>query len=51
AVLARQHNNANACAPPARFVPIQTALDIVDAFLHTSFEGGRHQQRVEKIPC
>ncbi|MCL2739187.1 MAG: ribose 5-phosphate isomerase B [Bacteroidales bacterium] len=51
AVLARQHNNANACALPARFVSIQTAPDIVDAFLRTAFEGGRHQQRVEKIPC
>jgi len=51
AQLARQHNDANVCALPARFVDINTVLKIVDLFLHTSFEGGRHQRRVEKIPC
>ena len=51
AALARQHNNANVCALPARFIPLDTALDIVQAFLHSNFEGGRHQTRVAKIPC
>jgi len=49
ATLARQHNNANVLALPARFISSQTALEIVKAFLNTSFEGGRHQNRVEKI--
>jgi len=51
ATLARQHNNANICALPARFLSLEATLTIIDAFLHTSFEGGRHQKRVEKIPC
>jgi ribose 5-phosphate isomerase B len=49
ASLARQHNNANILALPARFISTPTALEIVKAFFETSFEGGRHQQRVEKI--
>lgn len=49
ASLARQHNNANMIALPARFIASQLATDIVDTFLNTSFEGGRHQNRVEKI--
>ncbi len=49
AVLARQHNNANVIALPARFIDKDEALKIVNAFLHTDFEGGRHQRRVEKI--
>ena len=49
ASLARQHNNANMIALPARFIASQLATDIVDTFLSTSFEGGRHQNRVEKI--
>ena len=49
AELARLHNNANVLSLPARFVSEQTALKIVDVFLSTSFEGGRHQKRVEKI--
>lgn len=48
--LARQHNNANICSLPARFVDIKLAREIVEAFLTTSFEGGRHQQRIDKIP-
>jgi ribose 5-phosphate isomerase B len=48
--LARQHNNANICAIPARFVSAEEAEKIVDAFLSSDFEGGRHQQRIEKIP-
>jgi len=49
AKLARLHNNANICAIPARFISTDEALLIIDAFLNTSFEGGRHQVRVEKI--
>lgn len=49
ASLARQHNNANMIALPARFITSQLATDIVDTFLNTAFEGGRHQNRVEKI--
>ena len=49
--LSRQHNNANMVAIPARFVSEELALRIVDAFLNTEFEGGRHQKRVEKIDC
>lgn len=49
AQLARQHNDANILAVPVRFVDEQTALDMLDAFLEASFEGGRHQRRVEKI--
>ena len=48
--LAREHNNANILTLPARFIDEQTALDIVEVFLSTNFEGGRHQKRVEKIP-
>lgn len=51
AQLARQHNNANVLALPARFISEKLAFDIVNAFLTTSFEGGRHQTRVEKICC
>ncbi len=49
AELTRQHNNANALAIPARFVETDIALEIVKAFLDYSFEGGRHQRRVDKI--
>ena len=45
----RQHNDANVLALPARFISPEEALAIVDAFVTTSFEGGRHQRRVEKI--
>lgn len=48
--LARLHNDANICALPGRFITPQEAFEIVDAFLNTEFEGGRHQQRIEKIP-
>ncbi|MBK9730634.1 MAG: ribose 5-phosphate isomerase B [Chitinophagaceae bacterium] len=47
--LARQHNNANVICLPARFVSLDAAKAMVKEFLHTSFEGGRHQLRVEKI--
>ncbi len=48
--LARQHNNANVCCLPARFIPYAEAEAIVKCFLSTPFEGGRHQRRIEKIP-
>ncbi len=48
--LARQHNNANILSIPARFVSQTQAVDMVEIFLNTKFEGGRHQNRVEKIP-
>lgn len=51
AKLSRQHNNANMVAIPARFVAKDLALKIIDAFLATDFEGGRHQNRVDKIGC
>jgi len=47
--LARLHNNANVLSIPARFVSLTQALDMVNTFLATQFEGGRHQNRVEKI--
>ena len=49
--LARQHNNANIVSIPARFTSIQQAIEIVDTFLNTDFEGGRHATRVNKISC
>jgi ribose 5-phosphate isomerase B len=51
AALARQHNNANIISLPARFVSEELAIEMVDTFLHTDFEGGRHQRRVDKISC
>jgi len=50
AELARRHNDANICALPARFITFEQACEIVDAFLSTPFEGGRHKRRIEKIP-
>ena len=49
AKLARQHNNANVIALPARFISTYQAREIVDVFLNTEFEGGRHECRVNKI--
>lgn len=51
ATLARQHNNANILCIPCRFVDLDTARQLVDAFLNTAFEGGRHANRVNKISC
>ena len=51
AKLAKQHNNANILSIPTRFVDLDTALKMVDAFLDTEFEGGRHERRVGKIAC
>lgn len=47
--LARQHNNANVLAIPARFISEKLALQIVEMFIKTPFEGGRHERRVNKI--
>lgn len=47
--LARQHNNANVLSIPARFTALPQVIEIVDTFLNTDFEGGRHKLRVEKI--
>lgn len=49
ASLARQHNDANVCTIPARFVSTEEAKAILDAYLSATFEGGRHQKRVDKI--
>ncbi|MBO4282794.1 MAG: ribose 5-phosphate isomerase B [Bacteroidales bacterium] len=49
AVLARQHNDANVLSLPARFISEKDAMDCLDAFLQTAFEGGRHEMRVKKI--
>lgn len=51
ASLARQHNNANIVCIPARFVSPELAEKILEKFLTTSFEGGRHKNRVNKISC
>ncbi|MBQ0909548.1 ribose 5-phosphate isomerase B [Flavobacterium sp. F-328] len=51
AVLARQHNDANIISIPARFTSIPQVLEMVEAFITTDFEGGRHQNRVNKIAC
>ena len=51
ASLARQHNDANIIAVPARFVNTKLALEMIDTFLATDFEGGRHGRRVNKISC
>jgi len=49
AKLAREHNNANILALPARFISQEKALELVKTFLTTDFEGGRHQGRIDKI--
>ncbi|MFN8287130.1 MAG: ribose 5-phosphate isomerase B [Chitinophagales bacterium] len=51
AALARQHNNANVICLPARFISIDEAQQFVSSFLTTEFEGGRHENRVNKIAC
>jgi ribose 5-phosphate isomerase B len=51
AKLIRQHNNANVVCLPARFVSPPTAEEMVNIFLSTEFEGGRHEKRVAKIAC
>lgn len=49
--LARQHNNANVLCLPARFISLELAKQITQTFLSTPFEGGRHENRVNKISC
>lgn len=51
AELARLHNDANVISIPARFTSIEQAVAMVETFLNTAFEGGRHQNRVDKITC
>ena len=51
AKLTRQHNNANILCLPARFISIDLAKACVTSFIETAFEGGRHQNRVNKIAC
>ena len=51
AELARLHNDANIIALPARFISEEEAVEMIDVFLTTEFEGGRHQMRVNKIGC
>ena len=49
--LSREHNDANILSLPARFISLPQALEMVKTFLNTNFEGGRHERRIEKIPC
>ena len=49
ATLARAHNDANAVCLPARFISLESAIEITDIFMSTAFEGGRHANRVNKI--
>lgn len=51
AELARKHNNANIVCIPARFISLHLSIDIVETFINTAFEGGRHQGRVNKMSC
>ena len=51
AELARQHNDANVLVMPGRFIDDATAKKCVETFLSTEFEGGRHQRRIDAIPC
>lgn len=49
--LTRQHNDANIIALPARFVAFEYAIEMIETFLATEFDGGRHEKRVAKISC
>jgi ribose 5-phosphate isomerase B len=49
--LAREHNDANILSLPARFISLPQALEMVSTFLRTEFAGGRHERRIEKMPC
>ena len=51
ASLAKRHNNANILSMPARFITQEKGLAILEAYLNAEFEGGRHQNRINKIPC
>ena len=50
AKLSRKHNNANIVCLPGRFLNFEEGIDIVKAFFNTGFEGGRHQNRIDKVP-
>ena len=50
AKLARNHNDANICSLPSRFITLEEAKNIIDVFLDESFDGGRHLKRIQKIP-
>jgi len=49
--LAKSHNNANVICLPGRFISTDTAKEILETFLNTAFEGGRHNKRINKISC
>ncbi len=49
--LARAHNDANICSLPSRFIDLETAKEIVEIFMTTEYEKGRHEERISKIPC
>ena len=49
--LVKQHNNANVLGLPANFITEEKAIQLVQIFFSTDFEGGRHERRVNKIPC
>ena len=49
--LIKQHNKANILVLPARFISYETVVEITDAWLTEEFEGGRHQNRINKMPC
>ena len=51
AKIIRMHNNANIICIPARFVAVSLALEMIETFMNTAFEGGRHETRVNKIAC
>ncbi len=51
AALIKQHNNANIICLPARFLSEEEALEVFQTYLDEEYEGGRHQRRVDKIPC
>lgn len=51
AAIIKQHNNANVLVIPARFTAKEQVLEMVDTYLNTEFEGGRHQRRIDKISC
>jgi ribose 5-phosphate isomerase B len=50
AELARTHNDANILSIPSRFVTLNDAIEMVEVFIKTDFEGGRHEKRINKIP-
>jgi ribose 5-phosphate isomerase B len=48
--MARLHNNANILSLPGRYITLEESIKCVDEFLNTEFEGGRHSERIQKIP-